>query len=423
MQYKLIILLVWFFPALCGQSTVTLKACLDSAILNHPRVHDKQILENISKNSVSNYDAAWLPEISLNGQATYQSDVIGFDVGLSVPGFEFPTAPKDQYKMYIDVRQTLYDAGKITRSRELEGIRLQSSLIRTETEIEVVKPALVELFYTALALQQNSEILSISREQLKKNLEVVHSSVKNGLALPADADLLSVEMLDIDQEIINLEEKRAATVAILSSLTGMKLSEKDNFEETVFLSYDTSLNRKELLLFDQNKKVLAMTSALKQTSRLPVAFAFGQLGYGNPGLNMLNDEFDSYYYVGLGLKWSIWDWNVTNREKANLMYQSELIDNQKNEFVENIERAKINQIAAIRSHEGNISRYTGMLVLREGITSSYESRLREGTIRTIDYISVINQERILRIRLNNEKILLQKAIAGYLLLTGNLNHQ
>src|SRR5690606_3780592 len=90
--------------------------------------------------------------------------------------------------------------------------------------------------------------------------------------------------------------------------------------------------RRELLLFEQQKEQVEHSTELLSKSKLPNISAFGQGGYGNPGLNMLNNEFDTFYMVGLRLNWNVLDWNKTNVEQQSLQINKEIIDTQKETF-------------------------------------------------------------------------------------------
>lgn len=393
---------------------------IDSALVNHPRSNDKDLLRKINENIISNYNTNWYPDLSLSGQVSYQSDVVEIDVGSPVPGLNFPVAPKDQYKAYIDINQTLFDAGRTRKLKDIELLSLESSILETENDIEKVKSVVIDLYFSVLMLQENKEILKVSLGQIQQNIDRVQAAADNGIAIPSDVDLFRVEKLELIQQIENMERQRESVISMLVSLSGMNIGSMDHFKISNLDISDSAINRKELLLLRQNMMVLEKSSDLVKSNRFPVAFAYGQFGYGNPGLNMLSDEFDTYYIVGLGLRWKIWDWNQTHRERNNIEYQSAMLQNKEEELTETIERAKTNQAVVIENHRKNIKSYEEILSLRERITKTYESKLEEGTITTLELLNVTNQEKIMRIKLNNEKILLQKSIAEYKLLTGNL---
>jgi outer membrane protein TolC len=403
-----------------AQQDLSLEQVVDSAIAYHPRSQDMELLRNISQNKIDNNTVNWYPEISLNGQASYQSDVVQINIEDSpMGGLDFPTAPKDQYKAYIDINQTLYDAGRTRKHKEMESLTLESSLLETEKDIEKVKSSVIDIYYRILMLQENINILDLSLDQIEENIDRIQAAIDNGIALNSDIELLQVEKLELQQQIENLKRQKESAISMLSSLCGMSISSTDVFNITNLSLDSTEINRKELKLLRQNMEVLGKSYELTESARLPVAFAFGQFGYGNPGLNLLNDAFDTYYIVGVGFRWQIWDWSQTSRAKSNIEYQRRLLENKEKEFIDSIERAKMNQQSIIENHQENIQNYQQILTLREKITKTYENKLAEGTITSLELLNVTNQEKMMRIKLNNEEILLQKSIAEFKLLTGN----
>jgi outer membrane protein TolC len=407
--------------AIFAQETVILDSCLDAAVLNHPRQADFQLIHDISDNRMHNYSANWYPQLDLNGTATYQSDVINFNLDIPVPGFQFPTVPKDQYKVSLDVSQTIYDAGMTRKQKEVERADVMATQQQLKSDIEKEKDLVKDLFYSVIVLRENIRAVSLSMEQVRKGMEDVRSAVDHGVMTASDLNLLKVEEMKLLQNQKELENRRAALVKVLSDKTGIQIVADDSFVITSYeIPHSTELKRTELEIFDSRRAILGKSADLVSSKRLPVFYAFGQFGYGKPGLNMLNDQFDTYYLVGAGLKWKLWDWNTVKRERENLHMQSEMLGHQKQNFEMNIDDALTRLSAEIQTHSENIASYSDILSLRENITAEYHSKLKNGTIRTSEYLEVLNQEKLARIKLMTEKVLLQKAIADYRYTEGSL---
>lgn len=420
MKYTLIFFIL-LFPALSfSQETISLEQCLSAAIENHPRTTDKQLLESISANSLMNINSQWKPSVNLNGQVSYQSDVIDIGSSISIPGIEFPSPQQDQYKFYLDLQQTLYDGGRIKQQKIIQEISAKSDVKKLEADIENVKSSIVDIYYSIIQLQEGVNIQSLMMNLLRDKLAIINTGIRNGVMMESDLSLIEIEILEMEQEITMANLRKEALMSVLAEKCKMDIDENAAFIPSELVLKETEINRKEIEYMQNQKELLSATISIKEKNRLPVLYGFGQLGYGNPGLNMLNDQFDTYYYVGAGLKWNLWDWKDTRRDKENLSYRSNLIDNQKLEFEQNIENALINQRAIITTHKEGIESLENLLDKRMGIVKTYESQLREGIIKPIDYLMVVNQEKITRIKLLNENVSLQKAIATYNFINGEL---
>ena len=60
----------------------------------------------------------------------------------------------------------------------------------------------------------------------------------------------------------------------------------------------------------------------KQNSPKLLGFATG--GYGNPGLNMLDNSFQPFYTVGVKLNWNVFDWNANKKQRESLSINKDI---------------------------------------------------------------------------------------------------
>jgi outer membrane protein TolC len=402
-----------------AQDTISLSWCLEKTSENHARAGNPAIIESITDNKIRNIRAGNLPQMELNSKASYQSDVIG--ISIPIPGFDFPSSPKDQYKISLDVTQSIYDGGYAKNKQITESLSEELDKSQLEIDIRTSKMQVKDLFYSILIIQKNLEIIEVSLSQLQENRIVVETGIKNGVLLNTDRDLLDVEIIKLQQRKAELQNARISGLAVLSHKTGEVFDESSVLLATSFSSPETdSIKRKEQILFDLQAEQLGQNKELLKSRTLPKVYAFGQFGYGNPGLNMLKDGFDTYYVVGAGLRWTIWDWKTNSRDREILGYQQNIVETRKNQFEADINAAIISQRAVIKNHEENLPAFETILNLRSHITAAAKTQLEEGVIKTLDYIAVFNQETIARIQFENEKTLLQQAIAKYLEITGEI---
>ena len=400
-----------------AQDTINIDFCLEKARQYHPRQGNQHIIDDIFSNKVLNAKAGYFPQIELNGLATYQSDV----VHLPIPGIITPLVPKDQYKVSLDFNQAIYDGGIIKNKQRLEKASNETDLAQLDMEIHSTLILVKDLYFNILIIQNNEKALEIPLFQLKENHKIIKSSIENGVAMPIDSDLLLVEEINLEQKIGELRNTRNAILNMLGERMQVPMDTSVYLEFTSYeFPIDIEVRRREQIILDLQKNQLEQNKAILKAQKLPVIYGFGQFGYGKPGLNMLNNQFDTYYLVGAKLKWNILDWNITKRNEGNLGLQQNLIESSKQKFEQDIKSALLSQEATVKNHQENIHRCTQILDLRSGITKKYAAQLNEGIIKAIDLISAINQENSARIQLETEKVLLQQSIAKYLELKGDL---
>lgn len=95
----------------------TLEECQQAAERNYPLIRQYGLIEKTTELTVSNIQKGWLPQVSASAQATYQSDVISWPDEmkgmLGQMGVDFEGLKKDQYRVGLDVQQTVFDGGVI----------------------------------------------------------------------------------------------------------------------------------------------------------------------------------------------------------------------------------------------------------------------------------------------------------------------
>jgi len=128
------------------------------------------------------------------------------------------------------------------------------------------------------------------------------------------------------------------------------------------------------------------------------------LGYGNPGFNMLMDEFDTYYMVGIRLRWKPWDWHAARRNNLALNNQSTLIHMRQQAFELEQNRASLQLEGALSQHQQKLDKDAQIVELQAAIVKNYRARLKYGTVTAADYIAVLNGESRARLEMQITKL-------------------
>lgn len=396
---------------------ISLDSCQSWARQNHPLLKQSGVIDEISALKQKSVESGNLPQIDLTGRATYQSDVT--KLMITLPGGPLRELSKDQYKLYIDIKQKLYDGG-ISKSRKaVEEVDRKISQQQKETDLYKIKETINLLYFQSLTLQENKRILELKKQMLNERIAVVASAVKNGMVLPNDLDNMKSEQLLTDQQLIEVTAGQQTTTDLLAIITGKSISTESKYVTPVVSDGNSNISRPELKLFALQKNKLESSKKLLEDSRKPYAFAFGQVGYGRPGLNMLNDGFDDWYMVGLGISWNIWDGRKAKHDRAALQKQKGLIDIQRESF----ERA-INISAT--QERNNASKMTKLIesdrqivALKEQIAKRSASALDNGTVTSADYIRDLNASLQSKISLEIHKIQKVQALINLNTILGN----
>ena len=94
-KFKYLFLLYCFSM---NAQTLTLQQCYQLARENYPLIKRNDLLAKSKDYTVENASKAWLPQINILGQATYQSDVTQLPIKL--PNATVEPLSQDQYKFF-----------------------------------------------------------------------------------------------------------------------------------------------------------------------------------------------------------------------------------------------------------------------------------------------------------------------------------
>jgi outer membrane protein TolC len=362
-----------------------------------------------------------LPTLDANASAAYNSDVVDFK-NAAIPGLAnvLNTMPHEQYKITLDINQVIYDGGAIKSARAIEKTDLSINKKQTETDLYKLRNQINTYYFNILLLDRQRELLSNYHNLLRKRISSLQSALNNGAALRSDIDVLASEQIKIEQQLNENRLHKSSLNKILSDLTGTSV---DDSTRLILADQKTEMTnellRPELQIFDLRKDQLTAGLKAVQSKRMPKAFGFATLGYGNPpGNDFFNNTFDTYYIVGAGIKWNIFDWNKARNEKQIITLQQGIIDKRKNDLADNLTRLLESKNAEIKSLESMIQTDSALIKLRKRITLSAESQYQNNIITATEYLNEMNSEQQAMINHEIHKISLALAKIEYLNISG-----
>ncbi|HUI32727.1 MAG: TolC family protein [Dysgonamonadaceae bacterium] len=388
MKSRSFLFLVILFLSVIGAKSqiITLNECQDMARENYPAISRFSIIEQSKNYTLANANKAYLPQLSLEAKATYQSDVI--TIPLDMPGVEIPVPDKDQYQIVAQADQIIWDGGKIAAKKEIVKTGAQLEEKTLETEIYSLRERVNNLYFGILLMQEQLKQQTSLEEELQRNYDKVVSYIENGVANQADLSSVKIEILKANQQRIQMESTHNAYLNMLSVLIGEELSVETGFVRPPVLN-ETSLvtiNRPELEMFSAQKATIdAQTGALKSDIR-PKIGAFVQGGYGKPGLNMLQNEFDTFFLGGIKLSWNFGNlYTFKNSVKTNELKKLS-IDTQRDTFVYNLDVKISQEQNEIEKYRKTMQDDEEIILLQQEIKDAAEAKVDNGTMTVSDML-------------------------------------
>lgn len=428
MKIKLFLLIVFslaFFSRGYPQRIVTLKECYDLAAKKTSLAAEKDIYNSIWQLKDRNLTRNWLPTIDANANFIYNSDIVDFTqafASIPIPGLanSVPLMPKDNYKLTLDINQVIYDGGTVRKARSVEEADLKINQQQTESDIYKLRGQVNNCYFSLLLIERQRELLTGFLEVLEKRLASVKSAVDNGVALKSDIDVMTSEKIKVEQQLTDIDLKKAALNAVLSDLTGVEIGPNTSvILPKVTGELTDEISRPELKVFDLRKDQLEAGMGLLQTRRMPKAFGFATLGYGSPpGNNFFESNFSTYYILGAGIKWNIYDWDKVKNEKQQIRLQEGMIEGRKAELTDNLKRSLQTKEAEIASLTEALKRDNELIALRKRITASAESQYGNGTITATELLNEMNSEKQAEINYEIHRISLEMAKVEYFNISG-----
>jgi outer membrane protein TolC len=416
----LAVLAGWIALGYGQDSTITLAWCLSKAEANHPLFSQYELLSSQNELKIKNLNRNYLPEMNINGDAHYQSDVV------EVPSVVAALAPepldKDQYKVSLDVSQLIYDGGLTKSNKTIEDIDNEINRQNVGINLYQLKEKVIAVYFNIIGMQESLELLELTRQNLLARYKEVESGVRNGLLLSSNAEILKAELLKLDQKEIEIMASIASSYKILSILTKEEIPAGTTLEwqTPAIESFTPGYDRLEFTLFSlqqQKAEALKKTASVK---RMPKLWAYGQAGYGKPGYNMLLNDFDDFYMIGAKLTWNVWNWNKTKNEKTILDLNKEIVESNKNSFDQGLSTELERKMAEIMKIEALIPKDQEIADIRSGIVRTYSSRLQNGVITATEYVTELHAETEAILNLKIHEVELARAKYEYLATAGKL---
>lgn len=410
MKQLIIILSVLIAMPSFAQQSITLEECYQLVTENYPLAKQSQLLDAQSKLDKEVVSTSKLPQLSLDAQATYQSDVIE----IPIPSASIEPLNKDQYRATLSVNQLIYNGGATDASLNVKSAQLKTKQKQVEVSLYQLKQQINQLYFSVLLAQESELLLNAKKEQLQAKLKEVQSGIKYGVILPSSDKVLEAELLKLKQQFQELESNKTALIETLSSLISQPLDVSTEFQNPlVETQTQTELARPELELFQLKKEEITTSKRLLSKQNSPKLLGFATGGYGNPGLNMLDNSFQTYYIVGVKLNWNVFDWNSNKKQRQSLAITKDVIDTETDTFKLNTTIELNQQQKDIDKIEGFIASDLEIISLRKEVLRTADSQLKNGVITSSAYITELTNLYEDENTLVKHKIQLQLAKANY----------
>lgn len=393
----------------------TIEECQEAAVRNYPLIRQQELIAKTTELTLSNIRKNWLPQVSASAQATYQSDVTSWPEGIKAlmggMGVDMKGLRKDQYRIGIDVQQTIYDGGATGSQQDVA--RQQGNVMAAQNKVDIynVRRRVNEMYFGILLLQSQIELSKDLQQLLAGNERKLASMVKAGTAAESDLNNVRAERLGAAQRQTDLESQEKALRTVLSTFCGMEIKD---VSKPAAAATEQAGSRPELRLFDEQLKLAETQQKALNSALRPRLSVFAQGFYGYPGYNLFEDmtrhEWSLNGMVGARLSWNIGALYTRKNDVRKLKLQREMTESSRDLFL-------LQQRMDVQQQDENMERYRKLadadgeiVALRQAVRKAAESKLQHGIIDANDLVREINQENAARQQQSIHEILLLKEI-------------
>ena len=397
MRKKLLLLsvLAVLFPTVRAQS---LEECRQAAEHNYPIIRQYDLIARTTELTVRNIQKAWFPQISVTAQGSYQNKVTAWPENLqglfAQMGLQLQGLSRDQYKVGIDVRQTLFDGGTIGSQREIARGEGAVQAAQTEVDLYKIGQRVHEMYFGLLLLDEQLRLNADVNALLRSNEAQLAAMLKSGTASAGDFENVKAERLSAEQQQTELLSQRQTLQRLLSLFCGIPV---DSIRRPAVPNLPSGENKRpELRLFDCRLQLTDAQEKALDAQLLPQLGLFAQGYYGNPGLNLFEDMMKRRWswngIAGLKLTWNLSALYTHRNEKSKLRVQRELIENARQQFLFNNQLDETQQSENVRRFRAIAQRDGEIIALRTAVRKAAESKLAHGIIDVNGLLREINKE-------------------------------
>lgn len=382
-------------PAKAGDAGLTIDSCMAMAERNYPQIRQLDLIDMAEKYDISNARLEWVPKLTVSGKASYQSDVT--QMPFTMPGFDF-TMPKDQYSVYAEISQTLWDGGssgsRVRTARAGADVQRQQTMVSVYSVREQVQNIYLGILLIDRQLKQNGLLM----ESLERSRNEVRALMESGMAYASDMKIVEVNILDCRQKTSQLNSDRAAYLEMLGKLTGCDMTGAVLSEPDCEIDLDSLVvKRPELELYDARLRQNDAQRKELDTRISPKFNVFFQGGAGQPGLNMLEKGFKPYWMAGVKMQWDIGSLYTRSNDLKKIENERESVELERETFLFNTGLSVTDQTNAVRKAMDLLEQDRDIIALRESIRISGEEQYRCGVIKMTDLMDLIDDEHDARI--------------------------
>lgn len=392
-----LLLLTAFAPV---RAQITLDECVRLAEENYPLIKRYDLVSKMSELNLSDINKSWLPQVNVYGQATIQNLVPSFPETLTgildKLGTQMDGLNRFQYKVGVDLTQTVWDGGVSKARREIVKAEYEVNKAELGSKMYEIRKQVENLYFASLLTDAQIRQIELSAQLLENNRDRLEAMLVNGVAMQSDVDMLEARLLEVRQNLVSARSAHGNYLDLLSLFIGKRIGDQSLEVPSADIPRSKECMRPELQAIDA--RIRANSSSLKSIKAdiMPKIGFFAQAYYGYPGFDYFKSMSDcnpSFNVIG-GLKIS---WNVgalyTRSNRIDKLRLSSLnAENDRDIFMFNNKLERETSNSRIYELDKIMADDSRIVELRRNVRKAAEAQLENGVIDATALLDKITAE-------------------------------
>lgn len=380
---------------------LTLDECQRLAQENYPLLKKYDLIRQTTSYSIKNINRGYLPQLTFNGQVSYQSDVATLPDALTdmleSSGYDVKGLNKDQYKVGLDLNQIIWDGGNLEAQKQVTNLQGDVQTVQTDVDMYAIRDRVNNLFFGVLLIDDKIQLNEDLQILLSSNCRKLENMQANGTAMKADVDVMKAEYLKARQQMTELTSIKKSYQQMLGIFIGKDIGANSLLEKPAAIMPGSYENfRPELKLFDTQLQQADAQKKLLNAGLRPRLSLYAQGFYGYPGYDMFNDMFSHDWtlngVVGVRLSWNISKLYTHKNDKRKIDLSRNQIENAREVFLFNNNLQSTHEVTTIEQYRKMMAEDEEIISLRTSVRQAAESKLQHGIIDVNNLLQEITRE-------------------------------
>ena len=397
----------------------TLQQCQDAAQNNYPLINQYGLIEKTTDATVDNIQKGWLPQVSAYALATYQSDVASWPESMQgvfqTMGVQLEGLHKDQYRVGIDINQSVFDGGVISSQKEMAKRQGEVMTAQNEVTLYQIRKRVNDMFFSLLLIDEKIILSQDLQTLLGTNEKKLASMFQHGTAAESDYYAVKAERLNVGQQLTTLQTQRRTLQRMLAVFCGIDITDHLVKPQSISGFHGAQMveERPELRLIESQIRLADAQEKSLNAALMPKLSVFAQGFYGYPGYNMFDDMMRYQWswngMVGARMTWNIGALYTRKGDKEKIGAQRAMYQLQRETFMLNNQLEQIQQEEEVAKYKTLMDNDEEIVSLRTSVRKAAESKLEHGIIDVNELVRQINNENAAKVQHSIHEIEMLKA--------------